>query len=150
MRVWKAWLTGSRNAWKPSPAKTSMAFCTAAVSPPITACELLLMLAATTYPSTDRSVFSTTASGAITAAIHPLSPRLTRVISRPRAAAASRACAKGMMPAATSAPYSPSEWPMTMSGRMPKSANSRCIASSSVSTAGWQIAVCCSEASALA
>jgi hypothetical protein len=36
-------------------------------------------------------------SGAMTAAIQPLSSMLTFVISAPRAADASRACAKGMM-----------------------------------------------------
>ena len=65
-----------------------------------------------------------TSSGAITAAIQPLSPMLTLVISAPRAAEASSAWAKGMTPAAISAPYSPSEWPMTMSGRMPYSPSS--------------------------
>ena len=43
----------------------------------------------------------------------PGSATLTRVISCPRAAVASSACAKGSAPAATSAAYSPSEWPMT-------------------------------------
>ena len=49
----------------------------------------------------------------MTAAIQPLSAKLTRVISLPRAAAASSASANGITPAATSAPYSPSEWPIT-------------------------------------
>ena len=55
----------------------------------------------------------------MTAAIQPLSPRATLVISAPRAADASSACAKGMMPAAISAAYSPNEWPMAMSGVKP-------------------------------
>ena len=61
----------------------------------------------------------------MTAAIQPLSASmLTLVISAPRAAEASSASAKGMMPAAINAPYSPSEWPMTMSGPKPYSPSS--------------------------
>ena len=60
----------------------------------------------------------------MTAAIQPLSSMETLVISAPRAAEASSAWAKGMMPAAISAPYSPREWPITMSGWKPYSANS--------------------------
>ena len=85
----------------------------------------------------------------MTAAIQPLSPRLTRVISRPRAAAASSAWANGMTPAATSAPYSPSEWPITMSGAMPKSASRRMHRVVQREHGRLQMAVCCSESSAL-
>ncbi len=73
---------------------------------------------------------------------------LTLVISRPRAAAASSASAKGSTSADTSAPYSPSEWPITMSGSKPYSASSRHIAVSIVSTAGCVIAVCIRSSSA--
>jgi hypothetical protein len=39
MRVWKAWLTGRRNAWKPFAVNSAMARSTAALSPPMTDCE---------------------------------------------------------------------------------------------------------------
>ncbi len=78
----------------------------------------------------------------------PLSPKLTLLISRPRAAAASRASAKVSTPAATRAPYSPRECPITMSGSRPNSPSSRHIAVSIESTAGWVIAVCLRSSSA--
>ena len=49
----------------------------------------------------------------------PGSSTVRLAISRPRALTASSAAANVRTPAATSAPYSPSEWPMTRSGSMP-------------------------------
>ena len=57
--------------------------------------------------------------GANTAAMAPLSATETLVISRPRALTASRALSRVRAPAATSAPYSPRLWPITMSGCTP-------------------------------
>ncbi len=119
IRVWKAWLTGSEIAVKPASWNTLTAACTAGVSPPMTAWLLLLTLAMTTYPSEAPTIRSISGIGAMTAAIAPLSPRSTLAISRPRALTASRACSKFSTPAATSAPYSPRLWPITMSGAMP-------------------------------
>ena len=59
---------------------------------------------------------STSASGAKTAAIFPVSFTATRVIPRPRALTASSASSKVSEPDATSAPYSPRLCPMVMSG----------------------------------
>ena len=121
---------------------------TDAVSPPMTHCATLLMFAATTYPSIFSSVASTTAGGAMTAAMQPLSARWMLDISRPRAAAASSPWANGMAPAATIAAYSPSEWPMTTSGTNPYSRRSRSRAMSVVRTAGCVMAVCIRAVSA--
>ncbi len=49
----------------------------------------------------------------------PLSAIDSDAISWPRALTASSAASKVIAPAATSAPYSPRLWPITMSGRTP-------------------------------
>ena len=77
----------------------------------------------------------------MTAAIAPGSSIVRLAISRPRALTASSAAANDSAPAATSAPYSPRLWPMTMSGAMPYAASSRVSAMSTVSTAGCVISV---------
>jgi hypothetical protein len=63
-------------------------------------------------------------------------------ISLPRALTASIAASNVSEPAATSAPYSPTLWPITMSGRMPYASSSWVSPSSMVATAGWVISVC--------
>ena len=60
---------------------------------------------------------------------------------------ASSASWKDRPPAATSAPYSPTEWPITMSGAMPYSAQQAVSAMSTVITAGCVISVGRSSAS---
>ncbi len=101
----------------PAALNVSTARSTAAVAPPITAWLLELMLAITTYPSVSSTIRSISGSGPNTAAIAPLSATDRLAISCPRADTASSADSKLRAPAATRAPYSPSEWPMTMSGR---------------------------------
>ena len=48
IEVWKAWLTGSIAVWKPRCSHRSTAASTAAVAPPMTACDEELTLAITT------------------------------------------------------------------------------------------------------
>ena len=127
-----------------------MARCTASVAPPMTHSFVLFTLATTTYPSTSSTVRATSATGPKTAAMRPLSPSARRVMASPRAATAVRASPKGMPPAATRAPYSPREWPITISGSTPYDAKRRDRAVSTVSTAGWVTAVCFSPSSAAA
>ena len=50
--VWKACETGILVPWNPAALNASRAASTAVVSPPITDCSGLLILAITTYPST--------------------------------------------------------------------------------------------------
>ena len=53
----------------------------------------------------------------MTAAIAPGSAMSRLAISRPRALTASSVASNDRAPAAMSAPYSPTLWPITMSGR---------------------------------
>ncbi len=108
----------------------------------MTAWPVLLMLATTTYPSVSATIRSISASGAKTAAIAPLSSTDKLAISRPRALTASSEASNDSAPAATSAPYSPRLWPITMSGRTPYAPSMRVNARSVASTAGWVISVC--------
>ena len=86
----------------------------------------------------------------MTAAIRPGSFTRTCAISRPRALTASSACANGRTPAATSAAYSPRLWPITRSGRYPRSASSRVSARSTARMAGCRTPVSRSACSARA
>ncbi len=106
------------------------------------------MFATTTPESTDATTRSISSSGPKTAARAPLSATSIEAISCPLALTASRAAAKVIAPAATSAPYSPRLWPMTMSGRKSYASRSRVRARSAVRIAGCVISVrvsCCSS-----
>ena len=119
IEVWKAWLTGRRIAVYPACWSCATSVSTAAVAPPITACLLLLTLAMTTLPSAASTKRWISVSGAMTAAIAPLSLMFRFAIPRPRALTASSASSKVKVPARTRAPYSPRLWPITMSGVIP-------------------------------
>jgi hypothetical protein len=62
-------------------------------------------------------------------------------MNRPRARTARTASPRESAPAATSAEYSPREWPATKSGRLPCRASTAKVAAETVRIAGWVLAV---------
>ncbi len=72
----------------------------------------------------------------MTEAIFPGSSTLRSLISFPLAETAFRASSNLIIPAAMSAPYSPSEWPITISGETPRRSSSLYMLVSAVSIEG--------------
>ena len=84
-------------------------------------------------------------SAAWMASIAP--PSGSAPINRPRALISAQASASERTPATCAAATSPTEWPITTSGAIPKDSSSRYSATSSANSAGW---VCSVRSSALA
>ena len=62
-------------------------------------------------------------------------------INRPRALISAHASASESTPATCAAATSPTEWPITTSGAIPKDSSSRYSATSSANSAGWVCSV---------
>ncbi len=129
---WKACETASRCTLRPSARSCSATALTASWAPEITTDAGPLMAAMLTWAP---SRGSTSSSVACTAIIAP--PSGSACMSRPRAATSTAAFSSDKTPATWAADNSPTECPITKSGRTPQDSSSRYNATSTANSAGW-------------
>jgi hypothetical protein len=131
---WNACDTRSRRERRPGSAAATAS--TAASSPEITT-EAGPFTAASDTPAPSSG--ATSSSVAAIAVIAP--PAGSAPISRPRAATSAAASPRDSTPATCAAAISPTEWPATNSGVIPRDSSSRNRAVPTANNAGWAYAV---------